>query len=103
MNIKRCDRCNAEIKKGNFLQIGIEEMGNLLLKAVGVLTGKPNFEIYRDDHPADLCPACKKSFDAWMKAGGGSHQKDEETMPKESKFVLAKIEDHPESIKFGDF
>lgn len=114
MKFKRCDRCNSEIKQAKGLELGMSVICDALKEFAFSLSGKPKYELYRDEEKADLCPACKKSFDEWMKAGAESqHQNqqeeaepnrnietEQETEPSEQKtqtFIVAKAPD------FGPF
>ena len=90
MEFKRCERCGEEIKPMK----GIPNMLNLITKTIkeacNKLAGKPDY-IITDKHtlkPADICPACQKSFEDWMT---GKHS---------DKKVYIVPED---AVKFGDF
>lgn len=101
MEFKRCDRCGEEIKP----QKGMPNMLNLISKTINEafnkLAGKPDY-IITDKHtlkPADLCPACQKSFEDWMR--NGKPEKTEE-IPEDIQTKKAYI--IPEdAVKFGDF
>ena len=114
MKFKRCDRCNVEIEDKKGMAKALELLSEAAIKIAEQMKGKPvGYQLYRGEAPADLCPACQKSLQAWIKEGSKSQHQNEEQEPasdRNTKIVIAAIEDPtqpnpagPKTVEFGKF
>lgn len=109
MNYKRCDRCGKEIIETTGLKSAWENACETMQSIVKAINGDHMYKIRHEEGEADLCPACRKSFDEWMKAGAKSQHPDQQEEPEPDRnieteqIVVARIPKGPESLKFGDF
>ena len=104
MNIKRCDRCDKEIKcNGNWLY----SLAETIQKAVNGLTGKPTLRLTdaNSGKELDLCEDCQKSLRIWMKEGHPEkHPEEKIKTPKVRKaYIIPEPEmTNAQDLKFGD-
>lgn len=116
MKFKRCDRCNREIEEKKGWAKAVEFLKNSVTQISAAMRGEPidfEYQLYRGEEPADLCPDCQKSLQEWLKAGSKSQHQNEQQEPKADrnpKIVIAAIDDPtqqdptgPKVVDFGNF
>lgn len=116
MKFKRCDRCNREIEEKRGWAKAVEFLATATTKLTAAMRGEPvdcEYQLYRGEEPADLCPDCQKSMQEWLKAGSKSQHQNEQQEPeadRNKKIVIAAIDDPtqqnptgPKVVDFGNF
>lgn len=100
MNQKKCDRCGKEITKEENTGL-FASIANAMVEIANIVTKKPDYLLHdkRNHIDVDLCPACQKSLEEWMR--NGKREKHPEGVRQVSIYAIS--DKKPEDITFGDF